>query len=251
MKQYTTNIAINTFLNENDSTFERIINAIEKSLEQSFTSKQRDFEKICLHYKVIKSMSKFILTDDKLITSTSRYSKTEVVFNAEFIRNNESFYIDTKQIYASGHIQRLHLRYLTNCTIPAINKGKEIEKEFKAKIAKLTKEEKLLQEINQYEMYIAKNQYIIDTDGQLNNEQIHQVLSYTDEDYQICLSYTYEKNGDHFNSFDEWKNKIDMYLDDKVSSFRKRNLSHKENDIKSFEKSIEQLKRKLEKLRNS
>lgn len=267
METFTNNQAIQQFIDANNTFFEDVIDAIEKSEKErlendyfKFNEKQRRFEKYCLVYDIIKTLGKFVKTDDIFIASYLSRNAGRTEFNSAFTRNGINFQVKTQVIDAGGYnIQRYHLRYLSHCTLKEKRNPKTDLFEIKEKIKKFTKEQKLQKEIEAYEQRIVETSKNLSRAESMNDEQIHEELLLTDKHYLQMQDWKWS-GGERFNNdfegrpfhneetFNLW---MKQNFADSIQRWKNWNIDSNKRYLKSYNKELTKLKTKLEKLQGA
>jgi len=180
------------FINESNSG--RIINVILDTLEPSildlvnkteayyleksdmvFTSYDRELTRLNIIFDMVKSIEKYTLPSDSLISISASHSrKGNLEISAQIQRDGIAYSLSTEVIIAGGfNIQIAHYRYITSTDLPITGQTADT-KEYGDKIKKLTKLEKLNKEVEINNRQIEKNLEIISINSKFNDEEIWQ-----------------------------------------------------------------------------
>lgn len=261
MELFTDNKAINQLIINHKNDFQSIIEKLEKSEKQHFELAGIDFKPYTEHYKsylllsfyydIIKSASKFVLSEDQYLASTISFDIKQIVFTAKFSRNNVEYTINTRAIYAGGYnIQRLHFRFITSGTIKSISATKSDVKIIKEKIKKLSKTETLQKEISMFEKAISNYETDLErlnnqTDEDYANEYDKNFQDYRDNlTWDVIVSREADKNYDGQEDFETKKAEHIQYILSKRNEAIRRattNLKHYQKLIIKNQKKIDAL----------
>lgn len=214
----------------------------------SFTAFNKEMERLILIYDFVKSVEKYTKPDDILVDLNYHVSiKNNLTIDITIERSGKKYTLSTDAIYAGGHnIQRLHYRYITKTNLPNTH-NKKITDEYKAKIQKMTKIEKINSEINRYEKMISETESKIrelrkKTDEEIldDNSTWNLFAGLTWDDIikrGAAKNYNYEPK-EFYKSKDETRQHA-------IDSFY-RQVSSKERDIILWEKEKRRLLVKLD-----
>lgn len=206
-----------------------------------FTESEKELSAVLCIADFAKALAKYIKKDDKLVEDSMSVSKGLIEGYVIIERDGEQHRIDTHSIYASGDIQRLHIRYLVNSSLPRIRE--EILDRINDQKKKLTKAEKIREEINLYRNYKKDYEEKLVEYEKLTIDDIRKEV---EKQYQFNPS-SYQgddmpghvhKNKETFNSF------IDDVIKDRYESNNSWIRNYK-NSIKNIIKSIDKLEKKL------
>lgn len=192
---------------------------------------------------LVKALAKFIKKDDELVSSNMEVSKGLIEGNIIILRNGEEYQIDTHSIYASGDVQRLHIRYLVNSKLPRITGKSEAEKTLTDEIKKMSKIEKLQANVNLKENYIKRIESDIE---KIESLLLDDIVKDNKEKYKFNPDgyVSDDKPGfmhKNLDTYNEWINKISKRdfdtQKDRIPTFK--------NQLKTAFKDLDKAKKKL------
>ena len=163
---------------EINSMIERSISNLQKEYDkvgllQTVSSKDAEYIRIEIISDMSIALSKYLKPTDKLLQASKRSDtggSIEVSIDIE--RDGKNHKLLTEMIYAGGYnIQKLHYRYITKTDLPSLN-NEAVKKSYKDKVAKLTKADKILKEIDYYESVIKRQTLKIEESKTITEEQI-------------------------------------------------------------------------------
>ena len=187
-----TNI-VNVILDSLEPTIVEMVAATEtwfiKTFEREFTKYDREFARINLTFDMIKAVENYTQPTDSLLSiNVSKSNKGNIEINAQIQRDGITYPFSTEAIYAGGHnIQRLHYRYITKTSIPKTGETR-ITKEYTDRIKKMSKAEKLNNEIKNYEKRIENNNDLISKSINVSDTEIIKIIK-ADSKYEINPSW--------------------------------------------------------------
>lgn len=242
--------AYQQFLSKAEPTILNIIDFNRKAAlkdNRKFTKYDEEYIRIMLTYKIVNTLATYLQPNDEIHIDSLHTEDYKIVIGSTVTRNNEKFYLDTTSIHAGGYnIQQLHARYLIKTNLPK-DKFQPIIDELKTARKKLTKTQKINEEISYYEKLIVKTQSELEILIPLTQEQILEktdihTYSFHPERYSgENLPGNVHKDQETFNEFvnDIKTNYINQH---------NRNISFNKSSIFRFEKSLTKLKIKLSKI---
>ena len=248
-----TNI-INVILDALEPTIVEMVAATEawfiKTFNQEFTKYDRESARLNLIYDMVKAVETYTQPTDSLLSlNVSKSAKGNIEITAQIHRDGVAYQFSTEAIYAGGHnIQRLHYRYITKTNIPKTG-ASELTKEYSDKIKKMSKAEKLNTDIKNYELRVAKAHEEIEINSKLNDEQIIQTLKDKNDWYEWptwseIVSRDAAKNYDNDEAY--YNQEMKDSIAKKIESWKKINITWKEQFIVTATKEIKKLQTKLE-----
>jgi hypothetical protein len=248
-----TNI-INVILDALEPTIVEMVATTEawfiKTFNQEFTKYDRESARLNLIFDMVKAVETYTQPTDSLLSlNVSKSAKGNIEITAQIQRGQEVYNFMTEAIYAGGYnIQRLHYRYIVKTNIPKTG-ASVITKEYSEKIKKMSKAEKLNNDIKSYEARILRMQQEIESNSKLNDEQIVQTLKDKNDWYEWptwseIVSRDAAKNYDNDEAY--YNQQMKDSIAKKIESWKNMNITWKEKSIVDFTKEIKKLQSKLE-----
>jgi hypothetical protein len=248
------NPLVDSILSALENTILEMVNRVEKfytEKEVKFTEYDRELVRLNIIYDMLRSVESYTLPTDVLISinpSTSRKGNIEIF--AQIQRAGEDYTLSTEAIIAGGYnIQRAHYRYLTKTNLPKTGQSAEAQA-YAAEIKKLTKVEKLNQEISYFERDIEKIDANLPKNSSLTDEQIAQILK--DESHYSHNNPSWEqiiKNGaakNYDNSEEVYNAAVAKYQASGIDFWKTQNVKWPTDRKKSLQKEISKLRAKVE-----
>ena len=221
---------------------------------ERFSKFEEHIAELTLKYDLLKALGNYTKPSDKLIKgSVSKSHKGSLTIDAIIERDDVEYPLYTEVIYAGGYnIQRLHFRYLTKTKLPKSSSNPEADK-VKVQLAKLSKGEKISNEIKHWEARIAKNKIDIEKNSKFTDKQILDKVNadgkFVWPSWEEIVKRDAAKN---YNNDEATYNKQKKESEEhSVEYWKRQNIKWKEEDIKTGEKTIAKLKAKLDALANS
>lgn len=240
---------VNVILDSLEPTIVEMLAATEKwfveTFKQEFTKYDREMSRINLTYDMVKSIEMYTLPTDQLLSMNVRKSvKGNIQIDAQIQRGENTYSFQTEAIYAGGHnIQRLHYRYIVKTSIPKTG-ATEIAKEYADKIKKMSKLEKLNNEISNYEARIERVEAKIEANSKLNDEEILNVLKSEKDWYQWPSWSEIVKRGANVN-YDNDENVFNQkqkeHIEHKIGFWKNMNVDSQKNYLKMYNKELQKL----------
>jgi hypothetical protein len=229
----------------------------EESYEKTFERKMSEYDKEIAKWMItgdmVASIEKYTQPTDELESvesSTSRKGNLEIY--AKIKRDDKVYNLNTEVIVASGMVQRAHYRYLTKTNLPKTG-NKEFTSAIAEKIKKLTKQQKIEKEINDFEKQIKKTEEELKQNQGKSDEEILDILSKGEHGSFMTITWDEivrrgaDRNYDGKSDFEQQqKESIKRMFD----SWKYFNIKSKIEYIKALQKNIDKLNVKLEKLNN-
>jgi len=164
-----------------DGIVERIIESEKKEfLERTghvmrVSKWMEEMIRLSLVIDLMKALQNYVSSEDKLISMNWCEGNKGIEISAKIGRGSEVYEFFTEAIYAGGYnIQRLHLRYLTKTKMPRIKS--ELAREYQEQYKKLTKIERLEQDIQSYENRILEIDQNLSSIENITDEEIAVIL---------------------------------------------------------------------------
>lgn len=215
---------------------------------KDFSSYDEEVVKLTYRYDLIKALSAYITKMDHF-----KFVNIQTSIDASFqissiiLRNNEEYKFNTNVIDAGGYnIQRYHYRYLIDTKLPKISNS-EILQPISLEIKRLSKQEKIKNEIEYYEKLIVNCTNKIDATKKLSDDDIIN----QDETASRFLNTTWQDIIDRGvdGNFDYDENKFNdsqsRYRDRVIISYKQLNMFSPEIHIRDYQKQIKKLQDKF------
>jgi hypothetical protein len=230
------------------------IEAVYKKQDLKFTDFDREYTRLNVIYDMVKSIEMYTSPTDKLVSISSRVARNgSMEISSTINRDGDNYYLETDAILAGGYnIQRLHYRYITKTSLPRTNNN-SITSEYQAKIKKMSKAEKINNEIKSWEKRIEKNNEYIEWASKLSDEEILQ--RYMDGEnsskdkhkphpsWEEIVSRGADKNYNYDKDY--YYSKMKAYDENAIDFWKTTRLKYKIQDNKNGEKLIAKLRAKL------
>lgn len=259
------------FLNESNST--NIVNVILDALEptivnmlsqsetayikqfgKEFSKYEREITRLTLIYDMVKSIEAYTMPSDNLLSINAGGSpKGNIEITAQIQREGVTYNFSTEVIYAGGYnIQRLHYRYITKTSIPKTS-SKIITQEYSDKIKKMSKLEKINDEISMYEFRIKRAEELYDKNSKLSDDQIIQAIKndpknswYEWPTWKEIVKRDAAKNYNNDESY--YNDQREEGIAKRIESWKRINVHDKPRNIADYNKTIKKLQTKLDAL---
>lgn len=251
-----TNI-IETLLEKLKKPILDLLEKYEESFEKTFERKMKEYDREIAKWMItgdmVASIEKYTQPTDELVSVKSFISsKGNLEISAEIKRDDKLYKLNTEVIVASGAIQRAHYRYLTKTNLPKTG-NKEYTSKITEKIKKLTKGQKIENDILNFEKRIKREEESLEENLKKSDEEILDILK--GEEHSSFMTITWDdivrrgadRNYDGKSDFEQQqKESIKRSFD----SWKYFNIESKIEHIKTLRKEINKLNTKLEKLNN-
>lgn len=249
------NNIVNVILDALEPTIVEMIAATEKwfveKFKQEFSDFDREMVRLNLIFDMVKSVETYTQPTDSLLSlNVSKSAKGNIEISAQIQRDGVTYNFNTEAIYAGGHnIQRLHYRYIVKTNIPKTG-ASQLSKEYSDKIKKMTKAEKLNNEIHYFERDIKKIDANFAEIGNITDEQIAKILkdaghySHNNPSWEQIIKNGAAKN--YNNSEAEYMARVEQNKKDGIEFWRTQNIEWPMKRRKSLEKEINKLQAKLD-----
>jgi hypothetical protein len=227
--------------------------SFEKTFERKMSESDKEIAKWMITGDMVESIEKYTQPTDELVSveaTTSTKGNLEIF--AKIKRGDEVYQLNTEVIVASGVVQRAHYRYLTKTNLPKTG-NKEFTSKIAEKIKRLTKGQKIENDILNFEKRIKKEEESLEENLKKSDEEILDILRR--EEHGSFMKITWDeivrrgadKNYDGKSDFEQKQKESIKRLFDSWKNF---NIKSKIEYIKSLLKEINKLNTKLEKLNN-
>ena len=245
---------VNVILDALEPTILEMVNETEAWYEakfkRDFTDFDRQMTRLNLIFDMVKAVENYTKPTDSLLSINVITSvKGNIEINAQIQRDADTYSFSTEAIYAGGHnIQRLHYRYITKTSIPKTG-ASTISKEYSDKIKRMSKAEKLNAEIKQYEARVIKAQEDIAINLKLTDDEIVQTLKDSKDWYEwpTWTEIVKRDAAKNYNNDEEYYNQeMEDSTADSIKSWKRTNITWKEQSVVAWTKEIKKLQTKLE-----
>lgn len=234
-----------------------LLQKYEESFEKTFERKMGEYDKELAKWMItgdmVASIEKYTQPTDELVSvdaTTSRKGNLEIY--AKIKRGDEVYQLNTEVIVAQGEIQRAHYRYLTKTNLPKTG-NKEYTSKIAEKIKKLTKQQKIEKEIDNFEKQIKKTEEGLEQNQGKSDDEIFDIL--TGEEHSNFMTVTWDeivrRGADkNYNGKSDFEQQQKESIKRRIDSWKSINIKSKIDYIKALKKNIDKLNVKLEKLNN-
>jgi len=241
-----------------EPTILEMVNSTEKFYKEkdvNFTEWDREMTRLMIIYDMVRSIEAYTLPTDTLISiNPSRSRKGNIEIFCKIQRASEDYFLETEAIIAGGYnIQRAHYRYITKTNLPKTGRS-EVASEYLAKIKKMSKLEKLNQEVKKWEERIKRNEEHIIWASSLSDDEIYK--RYKDGDNSSRSKYeddpTWEeilKRGADKNydfSKEKYEESKREYRERSIEFWKTTNIKWKQQDNLTGAREIMKLNKKIE-----
>ncbi len=226
--------------------------AFQKHYERPMTAYDKELTRLNIIWDMVKSIEAYTLPTDELITvSSSISSKGNLEIFAQIQRGDQVYPFNTEVIYAGGHnIQRLHYRYITKTSLPKTGSS-SINNEYRDRIKKLSRLEKINNEILQYQARIKRGEETLQINRQKTDSEIWDEIKSKKDYYEWPTWQEIVKRGADKN----YEYSEDFYNQEKAKSYtrslefwKSMNINSIETQTLSYQKEVIKLRKKLDQL---
>jgi hypothetical protein len=228
-----------------------LIGKYEESYRKNFNREPSSYDKELIRLKIIWDMVKAIeiytLPTDSLVTVSSTISnKGNLEISAQIQRGGEVYNFNTEVIYAGGYnIQQLHFRYITKTNLPKTGSS-VVTKEYADKIKKLSKLEKLNNEIQSLQNRIKTNQDLIAVNSKMLDSEILEILKKEDSNIDVTWKDIVSRGADkNYNDQVDFQKRQNEYIKNRIEFWKRKNIGWKVEDVESAKKQIQKLEQKI------
>jgi hypothetical protein len=224
----------------------------EESYEKTFERKMSEYDKEIAKWMItgdmVASIEKYTQPTDELESvesSTSRKGNLEIY--AKIKRDDKVYNLNTEVIVASGMVQRAHYRYLTKTNLPKTG-NKEFTSAIAEKIKKLTKQQKIEKEINDFEKRIKKTEEELEQNQGKSDEEILYILRKGENRDIIDITWDeiVRRGADkNYNGKSDFEKSQKDYIERSLDFWKSMNIKSKIDYVKALRKNIDKLKSKL------
>ena len=166
---------------------------------------------------------------------------------AKIKRDDKVYNLNTEVIVASGMVQRAHYRYLTKTNLPKTG-NKEFTSAIAEKIKKLTKQQKIEKEINDFEKRIKKTEEELEQNQGKSDEEILDILRKGENRDIIDITWDeiVRRGADkNYNGKSDFEKSQKDYIERSLDFWKSMNIKSKIDYVKALRKNIDKLKSKL------
>ena len=228
----------------------------KKDITYTFTAYEEKLIYLGLIVDMLKSFEKYTEPTDLLDTIQASRANKGIAITATIIRDGEKYSYYTEAIGAGGYnIQSYHFRYLTKTNLPNAKIKGTLADEYGQELKKLTKAEKLNDELKGYEARIEKNNQIIQASlGFTDAEILVKVNAGDNVTGKPFVWPTWEelvKRGaaKNYNNDEVYYNQQKAEAEaDSVEFWKTKHIRWNQENNKALEKNIAKLRVKLEQL---
>lgn len=245
---------ITSIITKLESDIQKLVSAYaasnEKHTGKPMTKFQLEYTEIMVTYDFIKSVEKYTTNEDILLSVSSTVShKGNLEINVRISRNTKEYSLSTEVIYAGGYnIQQLHYRYITHTNLPKSGNC-IITDEYAAKLKKMTKIEKLQEEIKINKNWMQRYQENVDKLSSITTpDEIfeyvcaeHPYSLYAKEDYWENMR---EDAKEWYGSKEAFDAKKEKSLKEDIAYFH-HTLKREKNNVARIQKDIAKLESKI------
>ena len=206
--------------------------------------------RLSLVIDLMKALEKYILPTDELIVMDWYGGAKGIEISAGIERDGVRYHFLTEAITAGGYnIQRFHYRYIVKSKMPRVNGG--LATEYQNEYKKLTKLEKLENEIENLQSQINEYQKRIDELAPMSKEElIVELGKHPMYGWRVNNDYKWENvDKTFYKTKEEWEANNQKLIEDGIKDMLNWDVTWKKKYIKNFEKKIVKLQGKIAELK--
>jgi hypothetical protein len=221
--------------------------SFEKTFERKMSESDKEIAKWMITGDMVASIEKYTQPTDELVSveaTTSRKGNLEIY--AKIKRGDEVYQLNTEVIVAQGEVQRAHYRYLTKTNLPKTG-NKEYTSKIAEKIKKLTKQQKVEKEIDNFEKQIKKTEEELEQNQGKSDDEILDILRKGENRGMIDITWDeiVRRGADkNYNSKSDFEKSQKDYIERSLDFWKSMNIKSKIDYIKALKKNIDKLKSK-------
>jgi hypothetical protein len=235
---------------------QRLIGIHEKAFQQHFktemTAYDRELIRLNIIWDMIKSIEIYTMPSDSLVAINSTTSpKGNLEISAKIERDGTVYSLNTEVIYAGGHnIQRLHFRYITKTNVPKTG-NLQVANQYSDRIKKLSKLEKMNQEIRNIEEFIQLDQAKLQNNQAKTEAQIRQEIESAPDyrpwpTWQEIVKRGADKNYNYSEEYYNEQGQINYQRE--INHWNNINITWVEKRIKGRHTELQKLNQKITKI---
>ena len=219
--------------------------------ELNVTPWMEEMIRLSLVIDLMKALQNYILPTDELIDMNWYGGAKGIEISAGIERDGVRYHFLTEAITAGGYnIQRFHYRYIVKSKMPRVNGG--LATEYQNEYKKLTKLEKLENEIENLQSQINEYQQRIDYLAPMTyDELVVELGKHSMYGWRVKNDYKWENIDKtiYKKSKEEWEAEQRKLVEEGVVEMLNWDVERPKRYIKDFEKKIVKLQAKIETLK--
>jgi hypothetical protein len=250
------NNVVDEILTSLSDDIQYLIGKYEESFKEKFerdpSNYDREMFRLNAIWDMVKAIEIYTSPTDSLVTVSSTISnKGNLEISAQIQRGGEVYDFNTEVIYAGGYnIQKLHFRYITKTNLPKTGSD-TVTKEYADKIKKLSKLEKLNNEIQVFQNRIKANQDLIAANSALSDSEILELIKKNDNNIDVTWKDIVNRGAEkNYKDQADFEQKLAEYIKSKIEFWKIQNINWKAENVKNSRIQMEILKKKISKYAN-